>query len=413
MEAVTPGHLNAWYDRLATTLQQYKIHPKNLYNFDESGFRIGEGRQQKVVSTRGKYANISTGGPTESLTAIECISADGWVMPPWFLVKAMVHMENWYRETKLPDDYWVVPTPNGWINDITAFEWLQSFEALTKTRVAKGEFRILLMDNHKSHLTYEFIEFCRDNSIIPYCFIPHTTHICQPLDDVPFQVLKHYFRKNNNTAVQWGGSVKLKSDFFADIHQIRLLAFKSRTIRHGFVECGIYPINSEKGLIKMGWEPELPTDPVLQIFDGDDPPPQSSSVHSSPIKTVEKLRSRIVKFKTKGPKIESFSSKMWRQLDPILHGGLTLAEAGAQYASDNVKILDYKNRREAKKSKRQVNMGGAQSVYDSKRHIKTRDEDERRRIIHQARKQYIATATARAALSIQQHEEDEINIRGG
>jgi hypothetical protein len=38
----------------------------------------------------------------------------------------MVHMENWYRETKLPDDYWVVPTPNGWINDITAFECIKS-----------------------------------------------------------------------------------------------------------------------------------------------------------------------------------------------------------------------------------------------------------------------------------------------
>ncbi|CRL29476.1 unnamed protein product [Penicillium camemberti] len=44
------------------------------------------------------------------------------------------------------------------------------------------------MDNHGSHYTPEFINFAVDNGIIPYCFIPYITHICQPLDNFPSSI---------------------------------------------------------------------------------------------------------------------------------------------------------------------------------------------------------------------------------
>ena len=92
-ECHNPGYMTSWYDRLQITLKTYGITPKNLYNFDETGFRIGEGKTTNVVSARGNTHN-STGGQGESLTGIECVSADGWVLPPWFLVKGQFHMES-------------------------------------------------------------------------------------------------------------------------------------------------------------------------------------------------------------------------------------------------------------------------------------------------------------------------------
>jgi len=56
-EVCEPGYLICWYERLQTTLQTYGITPKNLYNFDETGFRIGEGKAQNVVSARGNSKN--------------------------------------------------------------------------------------------------------------------------------------------------------------------------------------------------------------------------------------------------------------------------------------------------------------------------------------------------------------------
>ena len=237
-EAVTPGFLTSWYDRFEIALKNHTITPKNLYNFDESGFRIGEGKEEKVVSALGNASN-NAGGPAESLTSLECIAADGWVMPPWFLVKGQYHMESWYIDADLPNDYTIMPTPNGYTDEIVGFQWIQCFREFTKHR-AKAQFRLLLMDYHTSHLSYDFIQFCEEKMIIPYCFIPHTTHLCQPLDDVPFSVLKHYYKSHNNDVSFWGGSINQKADFFAGIHEVRTQTFTKRTIRHGFRESGIW-----------------------------------------------------------------------------------------------------------------------------------------------------------------------------
>ena len=57
---------------------------------DETGFRIGEGKSQKVVPAS-PISFTETGRHSESITAIECIAADGWKTLPWFLVKAQYH----------------------------------------------------------------------------------------------------------------------------------------------------------------------------------------------------------------------------------------------------------------------------------------------------------------------------------
>jgi hypothetical protein len=86
-EVYKPGYIVSWYNRLQIRLKTYGITLKNLYNFDETGFRIGEGKAQNVVSARENSKN-NTSRQSKSLTGIECVSADSWVMPPWFLVNA-------------------------------------------------------------------------------------------------------------------------------------------------------------------------------------------------------------------------------------------------------------------------------------------------------------------------------------
>ncbi|KAJ5616637.1 hypothetical protein N7537_001751, partial [Penicillium hordei] len=70
------------------------------------------------------------------------------------------------------------------------------------------------MDNHGSYTTIEFITFCEEHFIIPFYFLPHTTHLCQPLDGQAFQCLKHYFRKENSEVVM------LNTKLINDIEQM-------------------------------------------------------------------------------------------------------------------------------------------------------------------------------------------------
>lgn len=398
-QAAEPGYIVTWYDRLQITLKSYNISPRNLYNFDETGFRIGEGKAQKVVSARGNSYN-STGGQAESLTGIECVSATGWVMPPWFLVKGQFHMESWFIDTNLLDNYTICPTPNGWTDEIISFAWLQVFDEFTSLRIKKGEYRLLLMDNHGSHLTYDFIEFCWTKRIIPYCFIPHTTHGCQPLDDTPFSVLKHYYKQYNNETAFWGGDTKHKANFFAGIHDIRTRSLTERTIRHGFRETGIWPINSDKGLEKLKLTdndlPEMPGFIVHDIMSGTTPPPPSSSLPNSPPTTVQKLRKASSKVVKHIQNDATISPKVQDSLSRILEGGLALAEVGAQFAEDNVRILRRKKQSNTAKTKRRLPELGPRLVKDCKKHISDRADRERLQIFNRSKKAWREAAILKA-----------------
>ena len=90
-----------------------------------------------------------------------------------------------------------------------------------------------------------------------------------------------------------------KAEFFAGIHEVRMKSWAKRTIRHGFGETGIWPVNSDKGLENLDLIdddlPEMPGFVIHNIASGTTPPPLSSSLPGSPLATVQKLRKRAIR----------------------------------------------------------------------------------------------------------------------
>ncbi|KAJ6110212.1 transposase [Penicillium sp. IBT 16267x] len=147
-------------------------------------------------------------------------------------------MEAWYygSESLLAN---TAISPNGWISDELALAWLNLFITATAGRVKRGESRYLIFDGHGAHLTLEFIQTCEENHIIPFAFLPHSTHLCQPLDGKPFLNYKQQFRMMNNDLAFWGGQPYGTSDFLAIIGPIRKKALTPRIIRESFKDRGI------------------------------------------------------------------------------------------------------------------------------------------------------------------------------
>ena len=85
------------------------------------------------------------------------------------------------------------------------------------------------MDNHTSYTTIEFLDFCKENLIIPWYFMSQTTYLCSPLNAKASLSLKHYFKTANTEVVAWGGSNE-KRDFFHNIDAVRHRALRSKTI---------------------------------------------------------------------------------------------------------------------------------------------------------------------------------------
>ncbi|KAJ5743320.1 transcriptional regulator family: Centromere protein B DNA-binding region [Penicillium manginii] len=267
---------------------------------------------------------------SETITALECIAADGWSMAPFYIFKGQVPQEDWYHSSEgLPEDTITAVSTNGWINDNLALQWLHHFHKVTANRYKKGEKRILLFDGHGSHKTYEFIQTALDYDIIPFCFYPHSTHICQPLDGKPFLALKQHFKKQNNLHAFWSGEVAKKSEFLRIISEVRATAWKSpRIIRDSFKDRGILPTNGD--IIVEDLANQLPEVDDLNISNyalyGDTTPPpgiaSSSSVHSSPPSTIERQQLNHAKCI-----IPTATPKQQRNLDRVLRHAQIMAES--------------------------------------------------------------------------------------
>ena len=57
------------------------------------------------------------------------------------------------------------------------------------------QWKLMLMDNHGTHCTPEFIKLANENHIRPLLLIPHLTHCMQPLDVGVFQPYKYWHDK--------------------------------------------------------------------------------------------------------------------------------------------------------------------------------------------------------------------------
>ena len=89
-------------------------------------------------------------------------------------------MDDWIPDS-VSGQIQVHISPNGWTDNEIALEWLKHFHAQTITRT-KGVYRLLILDGHSSHITFQFVQFCQDHKIIPLCLPLHLTHYLQLLD---------------------------------------------------------------------------------------------------------------------------------------------------------------------------------------------------------------------------------------
>lgn len=164
------------------------------------------------------------------------------------IISAQKHIESWYQG--LPDNWLVGVSESGYSNDQLAYEWLKHFDRFSAYR-SKVNRRLLLFDGHNSHCTYEFVTYCNENDIIPFCLPPHTTHLLQPLDVVIFQPYKYHHAQATDDATRTGCTGFSRSEFLHAIQSIRDKTFKSSTIRKGFRQTDLIPYNPQEVLQRL------------------------------------------------------------------------------------------------------------------------------------------------------------------
>ncbi|KAF8721838.1 DDE superfamily endonuclease, partial [Rhizoctonia solani] len=240
--AKNPANVMEFYVILSNVLQGYKIDHTCIFNLDEKGFPMGLTGKEKVVILTWDHRDGYAGDGTRKLvTTIECICANGTVLPPMIIMKGKNVQKAWQEGSPLdPSTQWAC-SPNGWTDNELGVEYIKAFDEWTAEKASNGQWHCLILDGHGSHLTYEFLQYTWDAHIIVIGLPSHTTDFLQPLDRVVFRALQWYYSQAVGKWMQQMLHVT-KSSFSFVLHTARVQAYTEENILSAFEATGIWPL---------------------------------------------------------------------------------------------------------------------------------------------------------------------------
>lgn len=354
--------LEDWYRRFQATRIEHQIQDCDLYNYDESGIRIGEGNSEMtIVEDMTKDIVSATSLNRELITVGETISATGEALPPLIILKGVRIQQRWIQHTDIIKSgpmrsALLATSDSSYINDLIALDWLEHFDKHSKLR-QQGAKRMLLLDGHESHLTVQFIERCLALDIILFLLVPHTTHLCQPLDVSVFQPYKRYHGQAVSAAMRLDALDFDKMDFLRAIGDIRKRALKHRTIVSGWRKSGLIPFAPDVVLNRL--RGQLPPAPSTPTTTDDEVEPE---IPRTP-RTFWELRVASTKIMRSHP----WTPRTKQRLTKFVSGALSLADVKHldERAQAKQQAYERRKRQEKEAGTSYIQEGGTISVEDA------------------------------------------------
>lgn len=221
--------------------------PSRIFNGDETSFSLSP-KTGNVLAPKGwkNLYTVKAGNEKETITVLFLFSAAGQMLPPLVVFPYVRPPQAVVRS--MPDKWVLGRSESGWMRSETFFEYVaNSFnEWLTENNIKRPV--LLLVDGHKSHLSMELSEFCRNNDIILYALLPNTTHITQPADVGAFKGLKTEYKR---TVHEWQNIPENRNKAITKVNFCRVLEMvlsksdRTEIIQNSFRKCGLYPFNPD------------------------------------------------------------------------------------------------------------------------------------------------------------------------
>jgi len=365
--AATKAEVQDWFRRYKNLLARIGVTPRNMYNSDETGNRIGIGKAKSVITRRGNKRKISlpTSTERELVTVLETISADGHALPPWIILAGKQIPAGW-DAANLPAAYTLALSENGYINDQIGLDWIVQFDKYSMLR-ADGASRLLFMDNHGSHCTIEFVDYADEHGIELFSFPPHMTHLMQPLDVVIFQPYKHYHSEAVDRAARTGCTSFNKLEFLAALPGIRKQALKPTSIKHSFAGTGLWPVNPDMVLRCM-------REDIEALIRTPSPDPRTWSIRTpKTVRSIRRLGSALLDVRADRMGTDGY----YNRLQKFVEGSVLVAEQASQSRDELIEHMAAKEARNERQNKagkgRVIQKGGYITAGKLRRAVRQRD----------------------------------------
>jgi hypothetical protein len=119
-KAHEPAIIQDWFSRLKKVIEEHGIHESDIWNFDETGFNIGIGRDQWIVTCEFKkplYRGSNTN--REYATVVEAVNATGDIIPPFIILSGQCILRGWFNTIDFTSYIGVSET--GYMNDLLTY----------------------------------------------------------------------------------------------------------------------------------------------------------------------------------------------------------------------------------------------------------------------------------------------------
>ena len=156
----TPRTIQTHFRKLEKVTRDSDIKDNGITNVDEKGFVMGISPRTRCVTKRGRNnPRVKQDGKREFITALEAVSADGFVFPSFLIAKGTKHCFDWYKNVHEEDkDARFAVSKKGWTDNIMAMHWLtEVYNPISRDRCPGPGKRLLILDGHVSHINYTFL----------------------------------------------------------------------------------------------------------------------------------------------------------------------------------------------------------------------------------------------------------------
>jgi hypothetical protein len=259
-----------WFAIIGPQLQAPTVLKENVYNMDETGIMLSALGSLKVLVGRDDLRNYRGAGVQRTtVTAVECICADGQALFPLIIWPGVTQVSSW---TSHETPGWrFACSESGYMNSRINLEWIQQvFDPLTRAK-ANGKPRVLINDGFGSHESLEVMTHCFEQNII-LCRLPsHTSHKLQPCDVGVFGPLKTAYREQVEQQFRRGAGAVSKEHFTRLYSNARNKALTARNIHAGWSKAGLFPFYPDRVLRSMTQPVAPPSHVSPQVNEADQP----------------------------------------------------------------------------------------------------------------------------------------------
>ena len=271
IDGTTPELLGKWFTELKALMDKNRYLPENTFNMDETGYSIGTSQSSRVLIVlerdhegelvgAGRKVAKKVPGRQEWVTAIECVSSAGMLLPPMMIFKGLERFKEEWRPVGMGTEDWQWYTsPKGWTNDYLGYQWLTTLFQPSTIPLDPSQRRLLILDGHGSHIRADFLAYCMRHAMNVMVLPPHSSHLTQPLDVGIFRPLKQAMASTTNRVARFDDGRMSRATWIVNIVQVRSKALTESNIRSGWRNAGLRPFRPSLLLKPHGEAP--PTTP--------------------------------------------------------------------------------------------------------------------------------------------------------